>query len=141
MDVLGAKTLERLKPRDRDFLERVRKTPSTVYEARIRAIDFVGKERVLDAGCGFGQWSAALASTNGQVLGVDFSDSRVHVAESLWRHFPNLSFLAGNVEGLPLSSESMDAVFSYSVIYFADPAKVVREMHRVLKPQGRMYIC
>lgn len=136
-----AEAIARLRPQDRDFLERVLTKDVSAYESRVSAIDFVGKQSVLDAGCGFGQWTAALARQNESVIGVDVDATRVDLASKLWAPFPNAKFLQSSLESLPLPDGSIDAAFCYSVIYFTNPSRTLKELHRVLKPQGQLYIC
>ncbi|MBI4338640.1 MAG: class I SAM-dependent methyltransferase [Chloroflexi bacterium] len=101
----------------------------------------MGQQKILDAGCGFGQWTAALARHNEKVVGIDVDPVRLELAAKLWTDVPNAEFRQSRLEAMPLESESVDAAFCYSVIYFTDPAKTLRELYRVLKPQGRLYIC
>jgi hypothetical protein len=49
-------TQTKLSGNDAEFFGRVWSQDLTVYENRLRAIDFEGKDRVLDAGFGMGQW-------------------------------------------------------------------------------------
>lgn len=51
------------------------------------------------------------------------------------------SFASGNLVNLDQASESLDAVFSVSVIeHTTDPLRVVEEIHRVLRPHG-LFVC
>jgi len=82
------------------------------YKCRLEAIKFSGKSRVLDAACGIGQWSVALASLNESVEGIDLSDIRINVAQKLaLAHSANCTFSIGRLEELPYGNDSFDAVF------------------------------
>ena len=67
----------------RDYLQRMYAGSSTRYEDRLRAIGFVGKTQVLDAGCGFGQWSLAMAGLNHRVWAVDIDCRRLRFGAKL----------------------------------------------------------
>lgn len=117
--------------------------PVSYYENRVRALDFCDKERILDAGCGIGQWSLALARFNREVHSIDVSEERLAIAEILMRQnaVKNVFLTHGNIEKLPYAGQYFDAIFCYGVFMFLDPATTMREFARVLKPQGKLYIC
>ncbi len=91
-------TLEKFKPRmgqnDQRFLQRIYSEGIDKYKDRLRAISFVGHERVLDAGCGYGQWSLALAELNQTVSACDMSSLRVDFLSNLVKNLSvsNLDF-------------------------------------------------
>lgn len=130
-----------LRPRDIDFLERVYDTSLTTYRERFRHLGFQNMDRVLDAGCGFGQWTLALPPDT-EVVGLDTTPRRVNTASLIARHneVPNRSFYIGDISALPFESNSFDGIFSYSVVYFADLERVVEEWYRVLQPGSRAYL-
>ena len=66
-----------LDPNSRGFCERVFSTDPSVYENRLKAIGFQDMDRVLDAGCGFGQWALVMAGMNREVHAIDVDPSRV----------------------------------------------------------------
>ena len=135
-------TVDGLRPRDVDFLKRVYNTPLTTYRERFRHLGFVDMDRVLDAGCGFGQWTLAL-SPETEVVGLDTTPQRVRTASYIADHneVPNRDFCVGDISTLPFESNSFDGIFSYSVVYFADLERVAEEWYRVLRPGGRAYLC
>ena len=49
------------------------------YCTRVKAMNFVGHDRVFDAACGVAQWSLALAQFNREVVGADFSQTRLGI--------------------------------------------------------------
>jgi SAM-dependent methyltransferase len=99
--------------------------------------------RILDAGSGLGGPSRFLASVHGcSVLGVDLSPAFVEVA----RHLAERSGLSGKVRyeigdigDLPCEDEAFDLVWTEHVlINLADRHRVYGELHRVLRPGGRL---
>jgi len=133
---------ERLSPQDRKFYKTVYATDTEVYLTRLRALGLSGHSRVLDAGCGFGQWTLALAQLNHEVIGVDLDRDRVSTARIMARDHQvrNVRFDEASIEALPYPDASFDAVFSYSTIYHTRHRVSLLEMARVLRSQGRLYV-
>lgn len=103
-------------------------------------------EDVLDLGCGAGFDSLQAArqvGPNGTVTGIDMTSAMVEKATS-GAHalgLENTEFKEGYLEGLPLASESVDVVISNGVINLCpDKMAVMKEVHRVLRPDGRFQI-
>ena len=101
-------------------------------------------EVVLDLGSGGGLdviLSATRVGATGKAYGLDMTDemldlARAHAAEA---GVGNVEFLKGYVEEVPLPDDSVDVVISNCVINLsADKQKVFAEMHRVLRPGGRV---
>jgi SAM-dependent methyltransferase len=126
---------------DQAFLRRVFSTAPETYEQRLRAIAFAGLERVLDAGCGFGQWTIALARLNEWVASLDVQPARIDVLTELLRRsgIQNVEARAGRLEALPYRDGFFDGVFCYISIFYADWRAALDEIVRVLRPGGRLY--
>ncbi|TMJ11476.1 MAG: class I SAM-dependent methyltransferase [Alphaproteobacteria bacterium] len=132
---------DRLSGDDRDFFRRVWSTDPEVYRARIRAAGFAGLGDVLDAGCGFGQWTMPLAEANRSVEAIDADEARVDVARRALSGLSNVRVSRGSVGRLPYPDESFDGIFCYSVLYYTDHRRALAEFARVLRPDGRLYVC
>jgi SAM-dependent methyltransferase len=97
--------------------------------------------RVLDLGCGTGELAVTLAAAGMRVAGCDISPQMLRRAAASTAGVP-----AGDVswvrldpgwQTLPFEAWSFDAVVASSVLeYTADPAAVLRECGRVLRPGG-----
>ncbi len=98
-------------------------------------------ETVADVGAGTGLLALGAVSRvgpDGDVLAIDIS---VDALEELRANTgaPNLSYLVGGAEVLPLMDEAVDAVVTRSVlIYVDDKVEAAREFHRVLRSDGRV---
>ena len=127
---------------DQSFINRVFHDGLDQYVDRLRAISFEGHGRVVDAGCGYGQWSLALACLNYEVFSCDISEIRISFLKELSGavNFPNLSFLQSKLNPLPYEDCSFDAVFCYGVVFLTPWRETLAEFRRVLKPGGVLYV-
>jgi SAM-dependent methyltransferase len=96
-------------------------------------------DRVLDLGCGAGDFTAEIARAGATPVGVEVAEAALARARS--RH-PALHFRLAPIEGpLPLGDGEFDVVFSSEVIeHVADTARWLSEVRRVLAPDGRLLL-
>jgi arsenite methyltransferase len=103
-------------------------------------------ETVLDLGSGGGidvLLSARRVGASGFAYGVDMTDEMLALAEAnaAKAGATNVRFLKGRIEAVPLPDASVDVVISNCVVNLsADKPAVIAEMHRVLRPGGRVGI-
>jgi arsenite methyltransferase len=103
-------------------------------------------EVVLDLGSGGGIdviLSAKRIGPTGTAYGLDMTDEMLALAQRNAREagIPNVHFLKGVIEAIPLPADSVDVVISNCVINLsADKPAVLTEMARVLRPGGRIGI-
>jgi ArsR family transcriptional regulator len=94
-----------------------------------------------DLGCGTGQATATLAPVVGRVIAVDGSGEMLAAARRRLRSLPNVDIRRGDLEALPIEDATLDAAVAVLVLHhIAEPAAVLREAARVLKPNGRLLI-
>lgn len=100
--------------------------------------------RILDIGCGTGQFAArALAHLpNAQVWGLDLSGGMLQRAGARTGNFDGrLHLVQGDSQRLPFADDSFDAVTcSHSFHHYPRQDCVLAEMHRVLRPDGRLLL-
>jgi arsenite methyltransferase len=103
-------------------------------------------ETVLDLGSGAGAdvlISARRVGDAGKAIGLDMTDEMLALARSNAAEagIPNVEFLKGYIEDIPLADASVDVVISNCVINLsADKRRVLNEAARVLRPGGRFAV-
>lgn len=111
------------------------------YAAAVAELGLHEGARVLDAGCGTGRALAPLRAAvgpSGVVLGADLTPAMLEAAVRAGRGLDG-QLLVADVAGLPLRSESLDAVFAAGLIaHLPHPADNLRELARVVRPGGTL---
>ncbi len=103
-------------------------------------------DTVLDLGSGAGFdcfLAARKAGSTGRIIGVDITPEMIEKAHNNAKKFryKNIEFRLGDIEKLPVDSNSIDVIISNCVINLApDKSKVFKEAFRVLKKGGKAYI-
>jgi arsenite methyltransferase len=121
-------------------LERAHRIQALQAAARL---DLQPGERVLDLGCGTG-WATrllaeAVAGGEGTASGLDLSQEMVARARAASREMENVLFTIGSAEEIPWRDEYFHKVLCVESFYFfPDGGSVLRELHRVLMPGGRL---
>jgi demethylmenaquinone methyltransferase / 2-methoxy-6-polyprenyl-1,4-benzoquinol methylase len=100
-------------------------------------------QRVLDVATGTGLVAFALARRGAEVVGLDQSQDMLGVARRHLSGRPELegrvTFVQGEAERLPFDDNEFDALtFTYLLRYVDDRAATMRELARVVKPNGRI---
>ena len=97
--------------------------------------------RLIDCGCGPGSITVDLARAvaPGEAIGIDLRDDALTQGRTLARErgITNLTFYAASVYQLPYADSSFDAAFACAVLqHLASPPAALKELRRVLKPEG-----
>ena len=113
-------------------------------EEFVRALAPRAGERVLDVGCGPGFLARIVAQAvgpSGAVRGVDISEPLLAVAREHCADLPWIAVTKAGATELPFPDAHFDAAICTQVLeYVPDVDAALREMHRVLKPGGRLVV-
>jgi 2-polyprenyl-3-methyl-5-hydroxy-6-metoxy-1,4-benzoquinol methylase len=103
----------------------------------LRRLDLTGL-RILEIGCGRGGFAAWLASRGAGVTGGDFSFTAVSKARTFARE---ARFEVADIHALPHADSTFDIAVSCETLeHLPAPAAALRELRRVLKPRGGLYL-
>jgi len=96
-------------------------------------------KKILDIGCGGGFLTNALANAHHEVTGIDLSKESLAIAAKN-DVTTRVIYLQASAEELPFPSNSFDVVSALDLLeHVEDPAKVVAQASKVLKPNGLFF--
>lgn len=103
-------------------------------------------DTVVDLGSGAGNdcfVARAFVGESGRVIGVDMTEAMIEKARENNKKlgFSNVEFRLGDIENMPLESDSADVVISNCVLNLVpDKDKAFSEIFRILKPGGHLSV-
>jgi ubiquinone/menaquinone biosynthesis C-methylase UbiE len=113
-------------------------------ETLLRYLNLPEGATIVDICCGTGLQTQLLAQFASRVVGIDIDqkkirDARWHLRNSKYQG--RVCFSVGQAENIPLPGRIADAVVCLcSVEHLSDPLIAVREIVRILKPGGKLYM-
>jgi ubiquinone/menaquinone biosynthesis C-methylase UbiE len=124
--------------------EKVAEKDTTKLKAMVSRLDIKLGSTVLDVGTGTGVFVPYLLEKigrEGDLVCLDFSEEMIKAARA--KSFTgNIQYICADIENSRLADESFDAVVCYSVFpHFQDKPKALREINRLLKKDGKIFIC
>lgn len=123
-----------------EFFEELKRKPFDCQLLDEFADRVRGEGVVCELGCGPGQVARYLKDRGVNMRGIDLSPEMVKVASRL---NPDIPFAQGDMLALDLPDDSLAAVvLFYSIIHIKrdDVTSALREMHRVLRPGGTVFL-
>ncbi|MFC9795460.1 class I SAM-dependent methyltransferase [Streptomyces sp. NPDC127584] len=110
----------------------------SVPDAHLGVLGDVAGKRVLELGCGAGQWSRSLAAEGADVVGIDLSEAQLAAAAAAMGE-ARYPLVQGAAEQLPFADAGFDLVFcDFGGLSWAPPHLAVPQAARVLRPGGRL---
>ena len=97
--------------------------------------------RLLDCGCGVGSITLDLAAivAPGETVGMDLDESQLALAReaAAARGLATARFQVGSVYELPFADASFDAALAHTLLFhLSEPLRALKELRRVLAPEG-----
>ena len=113
----------------------------TVYplEYAFHLLGDISGKTVLEYGCGDGPNMVVLSRRGAKVIGLDISSEMLARAKQrmIANQCSGAMLVVGSGHALPLPDASVDVIFGISILHHLDLELASREVHRVLKEQGR----
>ena len=141
--------LERRRLRSAEFFARAAERWDEVREQRfgvatnlVPLLGLIQEDWVVaDLGVGTGALAETLAPFAARVIGVDRSEQMLAAASHRLDRVSNVELRQGELERLPIGDDELDvAVLALVLHYVVDPAAVLAEVRRALKPKGRVLL-
>ncbi len=129
----------------RSLLNRMNKSHESLAQWGVSHLD-IENEDILDIGCGGGvNVKRFLEMTDGKVYGLDYSEISVEESTNLNKEAIDGGYcdiIQGSVSDLPFDNNTFDIVTAFETVYFwPDFVNDLKEVHRVLKEDGIIFIC
>jgi len=120
-------------------------TKERFEKSGVDPVSFFKDKTVLDAGCGSGKFSAAIARFGAaKVIGLDLGEKGLEFARSQAKKVPygnRLDYRHGSLLDIPLADASVDIVWSNGVIHHTlGYERCIEEFARILKPGGSLFL-
>lgn len=109
--------------------------PADAIAHLVERLEIVPGRRVLDLAAGTGKLTRSIVGTGADVVAVEpVAAMRGALVASL----PSVRALAGTAEAIPVRDGSIDAATSAQAFHWFDAPAAIEELHRVLRPEGRL---
>lgn len=107
----------------------------------MRSVPELTQGTILDLGCGGGYLTLPLTREGIQVTGLDRAEGALRAARTqAQKEGLNVNLVCGDAETLPFESETFSGVVCTDLlVHVPDPARVLLEIGRVLRPGGWLY--
>lgn len=115
-----------------------------IVEAYLDDIPWDDVALAVDVGCGTGPVTRRMAarSSGARIVGLEPSPELLEHARTLADGIANITFEEGNGAALPFDTGEVDALVYHTVLcHVTDPAKLLAEAMRVLRPGGTLVVC
>lgn len=95
----------------------------------------ISTDFVLELGCGTGAVTKQIVKSGCNLIATDISIEMLKIARE---NNPNTKFQQADAHNLPFKDGLFDLVYGVYVLMYTDYRKALSEIHRVLKPSGRI---
>jgi SAM-dependent methyltransferase len=103
--------------------------------------EFFAAKRALDAGCGSGRWTYAMAELGAEVVGVDLTAGGPESAHAALADRDNVQFAQADLFALPFRPRTFDFVVSWGVLHHTrDTRAAFERLVPLVKPGGTLFV-
>ena len=96
--------------------------------------------RVLEIGCGTGEFSRLLAGRAEQVLAVDLSPQMIRLGKARSKLYPNIDFVTADILTYHLPDDQFDCIATLTTLHHLPIETTLRKIRKALKPGG-VFVC
>lgn len=109
------------------------------FPSIVKLLGNVKNKKLLDAGCGTGEFSYLLAKKGAKVTGIDGAEKLIDISK---KNFPGVTFQVQNLsKKLKFKDKEFDKILcKYVLMLVDDPTPVLKEFKRILKDNGNLVI-
>ena len=97
-------------------------------------------QRILDIGCGKGDFTRLIAKNKTSTVGVDLSAGMIQKARQLGPNFNNIEFLCCDYLNYEIAANSIDCIMSIATIHHMNATDFASKAIKELTPGGRLII-
>jgi ubiquinone/menaquinone biosynthesis C-methylase UbiE len=98
-------------------------------------------EVIADIGCGIGNDTINLTKSGAKIIGIDHDQSFIEIAKKHQLNNLHLEFICSQADNIPFTDHTFDKVrFDRVFQHITDYDKVLKEVSRILKPNGQIQI-
>jgi ubiquinone/menaquinone biosynthesis C-methylase UbiE len=110
------------------------------HRIALELLDLSAGERVLDVGCGPGNFTREFGRAVGDGLAVGLDASAPMLMQAVAEPTPdNVVYVRGDASAMPFVDAAFDAVCCFAALYLIEePLKAIDEIVRVVAPGGRV---
>jgi ubiquinone/menaquinone biosynthesis C-methylase UbiE len=112
-------------------------------ERALDAVGLAGTERILDVGCGTGEFARMAVERFPKltIIGLDATPAMVELARAKLAGRSRVTFQVSQADALPFGAEQFDAVVCANALHhLRAPQQALQEWVRVLRPGGRLIV-
>lgn len=109
--------------------------PQDAIDFLVKTLQIEPTSTVVDLGAGTGKFTKLLTQSKATVIAVEPVEGMRKKFQSL---YPGIKILSGTAEDIPMEDNSVDAVIAAQAFHWFNGPAAVREIHRVLKPNGKI---
>ena len=121
-----------------DEIERHRYNEYASWMPRLMGFEKFRGARLLEVGCGMGTDLLQFSRGGARCVGIDLTPRSIEITQHRFKLYgAGGAFMISDGENLPFCDESFDVVYSNGVLHHTpDTEGAIREVHRVLRPDG-----
>ncbi len=128
-----------VKPSEIDVIKQFEGITSPEYKRAIELLGPIKDKYILNLGCGLGEEAVYLAIKGANVMAIDISQKMLDMTKKLAKRYrvqKRIKYHKVSAEKLDFKTNNFDFVLGCNILHHVDITKSIKEVKRVLKPNG-----